>query len=110
MYPQYTPDNYFNDFSCLNLSAFVHVEATVGQCEGGYILDTVKETLYVMEEFKKRGKGKSMGICPFLHLGRRDAMEILKKHMEIAESHLVSIRLILNYEPSLYYIYKYTKI
>ena len=87
--------------------AGVHVETVVGQKEGGFVVDTVEETRFVLREVENFGPTAPFGISAYVHLGRPDARTVLQQHFKACgERHarIVGVRMILNYsaeDPSL---------
>ena len=75
----------------------VHVETVVGQKEGGFPMDTVAETRFVLKDIAGFGAGAPFGICAFVHLGREDAGKVIGEHLVAGEGKLVGGRMILNY-------------
>jgi predicted TIM-barrel fold metal-dependent hydrolase len=71
----------------------VHVETCVGQVEGGFELDTVKETSFV------KGQADSLGIpysiVAFVNLAAEDAELKIKEHLALSEN-VVGVRMITN--------------
>ena len=86
----------------LPLAAALHVETMVGQMDGGYVLDTNAETVFVLENAKLIGV--PVGVVAFVQLGRENADSIITKHKELGGNAFRGIRMILNYtatDPSL---------
>jgi hypothetical protein len=94
----YTGATFKTDIGDLPFKSAVHVEAIVGQVDGGYKLDVVGETKWVMENAKMLAPIK-VGIVPFVHLGRDDAAETIAAHRALAGSAFVGVRMILNFDP-----------
>lgn len=98
----YTGNSYVTDLGDLPLAAALHVETCVGQENGGFLLDTVGETKFVLENAKQIGK--PVGVVAFVQLGRSDAGDIIACHKLAGGSAFRGIRMILNYsttDPSL---------
>lgn len=72
----------------------VHVETCVGQAEGGFKLDTVKETSFVKEQADTLGIPYS--IVAFVNLTADDAEVKIKEHLALSER-VVGVRMITNY-------------
>jgi predicted TIM-barrel fold metal-dependent hydrolase len=95
VYPQYLGKTYKDDIGKLNFVGAVHVEAIVGQVEGGYVLDTVAATKFEVAQGKDTGL--KVGIVPYVHLGREDAAQVIAQHKSVAGDAFRGIRMILNY-------------
>ena len=81
--------------------AAVHVETVVGQTPGGFAIDTVAETRFVLQDCAPAfGAARPLGIVAFVHLGREDAAAVLAQHLAAAREQLVGVRMILNYSAS----------
>jgi predicted TIM-barrel fold metal-dependent hydrolase len=92
--------NYDADCAGVTVPCGVHVEATVGQCEGGAVLDPVAETRMVMQEVS----GRRINLVPFVHLAKSDVAAQIEAHKAVAGDRMVGVRMILNYsatDPSL---------
>ena len=77
--------------------AGVHVETVVGQAPGGFAIDTVAETRFVLRDTAAMGPARPIGVCAYVHLGRADAPAVLAAHLAAAHERLVGVRMILNY-------------
>lgn len=100
----YLSSTYLAACSALPLYAAVHVETVVGQKEGGFVIDTLEETRFVLRDSAAFGPTRACGVVGFVHLGREDAVEVLAGHLRAAGERFVGVRMILNFsseDPSL---------
>lgn len=99
--PHYKAGDYAADVATLpppaRLTAAVHVEAIVGQKYGGYKLDEVAETAFVVSQAEAL-PGVAMRVVPYANLAREDLPSVLDGHAAAAGSRLCGIRMILNYD------------
>jgi predicted TIM-barrel fold metal-dependent hydrolase len=103
--PAYTPSLYAADMAAagLNVVSAVHVEAIVGQMEGGAKLDPVAETRWVVEHLTahKAAVGEAAPnthLVPYVHLARDDAAELIAQHRAAAGDAFVGVRMIVNFK------------
>lgn len=101
--PAYGADDYLADMASLpaplRLASCVHVETVVGQMDGGYVLDTVGETRFVVD--RMASVGTPCGIVAYVHLARDtdEAAVVLDQHRAAAGDRLRGVRMILNHHP-----------
>jgi predicted TIM-barrel fold metal-dependent hydrolase len=82
----------------LPIVAAVHVETVVGQRAGGFPIDTVAETAFVLRDCVPAfGPARALGVSAYVHLGREDAPAVLARHLEAAQERLVGVRMIQNF-------------
>ncbi len=99
--PVYLASDYLDDMSKLpaplKIVSSVHVETIVGQMPGGYALDTIGETRFVVNQMAQTGH--PIGIAAFVHLGRStdESSAVLQEHLDVAGGRLRGVRMILNH-------------
>jgi len=99
-FPTWTVSDYRKQAGELNVKGLVHVEAIVGQKQGGFVLDPVAETRAVASQASQLACGQKLVIVPFVHLGRDDAADVIAAHKKAAGDAFVGVRMILNYSES----------
>ncbi len=82
LFPTYVASNYLGDSSGVNVVGAVHIEAVVGQKDGGSVVDPVAETRIVRRESEKLGF--PVRAVVYVNLARADAADIISRHKEIA--------------------------
>jgi predicted TIM-barrel fold metal-dependent hydrolase len=100
--PEYNPTTYSEDARTakeFDVQRLVHVEAIVGQKEGGVVLDTVGETRHVCG---LDTAGRQIHLVVYVNL-THDVAKTLDEHAAIAGDRLRGVRMILNHHsnPSL---------
>ena len=99
--PQYLADDYLSDMAQLpeplELRSSVHVETVVGQAPGGFVIDTVGETRFVVDQMAS--SGHPIGIVGFVHLARdtEETATVLAQHEQAAGDRFRGVRMILNH-------------
>jgi predicted TIM-barrel fold metal-dependent hydrolase len=102
--PAYTPSTYTEDAAAagLKIASAVHVEAIVGQSEGGVKLDPLAETRWVVEQLASAAAAGMASpkthLAPYVHLARADAAELIAGHRAAAGDAFVGVRMILNFK------------
>jgi predicted TIM-barrel fold metal-dependent hydrolase len=95
----YLSATYLEAARTLPIVAAVHVETVVGQRAGGFAIDTVAETRFVLGDCAPAfGPARALGVSAYVHLGRADAPEVLAAHLEAAQERLVGVRMIQNFD------------
>lgn len=96
----YTGERFKKECSTINLVSAVHVETVVGQKPGGFEIDTVAETKYVVEQSKALAP-IPIGIVAYVHLARADYKSILNGHLEAVagapNNAILGVRQIMNF-------------
>jgi len=81
----------------LTLSAAVHVETVVGQAPGGFAIDSVAETRFVVAQ--GAALPCPVGVVAYVHLARPDAAWAVAAHAVAAGGALRGVRQIMNFSP-----------
>lgn len=82
--PSYSASDYRADLSTATryrVAGAVHVEAVVGQQDGGYELDPLAETEFVCKLATSTEAPPDVVIVPYVHLGRSNCSEMLHKQV-----------------------------
>lgn len=79
----------------LALCAAVHVETVVGQAPGGFALDTLAETRFVVAQ--AAALPCPVGVVAYAHLARPDAAWVVAAHAVAARGSLRGVRQIMNW-------------
>jgi predicted TIM-barrel fold metal-dependent hydrolase len=96
-FPSYLSSEYLADIGSMKVVGAVHVEAVVGQKDGGSVVDPVAETRLVVRESAK--VGFPVRIVVYVNLARSDASDVIAQHKQAAGTQLVGVRMILNFHP-----------
>ena len=82
--PSYLSSDYSGDISAgsINVVGAVHVEAIVGQKDGGVVLDPIAETRIVVREAGKLGF--PIRVVAYVNLARPDAAAVIAQHRVVA--------------------------
>jgi predicted TIM-barrel fold metal-dependent hydrolase len=81
LFPSYLSQEYLGDASGAVVGA-VHVEAIVGQKDGGSVADPIAETRVVVRESSKLGFPSRVVV--YVNLSKPDAAEVIEKHRQTA--------------------------
>jgi len=101
----YCAEQFLRDVGALPFRAALHVETVVGQVPGGFALDTVKESAFVVAEAARAltrsarapGPLERFGVVAFVQLAQDDAPEVLARHEKACGGALRGVRMIMNW-------------
>jgi predicted TIM-barrel fold metal-dependent hydrolase len=102
--PVYLAADYARDLAQLPAplrhTASVHVETVVGQMEGGFVVDPLAETRFVVEQMSTAEH--PVGIVAYVHLDQdpETVAQALRQHEGAAAGQLRGVRMILNHHPT----------